>query len=246
MAVLKKLSFKYAVTQRNTELDYRGGAQVKNLLTLKNKYLMETKTKDTDARILVRIADRLTQAQQELDELVLQFSLGKADAKDKFEEIKSEFKDQISEFKNSTISQKVDGVTHELRERLDELVEILKKGATHSAEAFEIQKKQIEHALDQLKKHATKHQSNVPDHEYFSHEIEKFKLKLEIIHLAFTLKKLEVKDSFKEKMQEIKKGIDLTISSAKEKMKSKKGKVNEFRKEAREVYIHMKKAIEAL
>lgn len=38
--------------------------------------------------------------QQEIDELALQLSLGKADAKDKFEEIKSEFKSKLNGLKN--------------------------------------------------------------------------------------------------------------------------------------------------
>ena len=58
---------------------------------------METKAKKP---ILQTLGEGLLQMQQEIDELALQLSLGKADAKDKFEEIKSEFKSKLSGLKN--------------------------------------------------------------------------------------------------------------------------------------------------
>jgi hypothetical protein len=46
---------------------------------------METKTTTSgDVKILKRIADNLVAAQREIDELTLQLSLGKAEARDKF------------------------------------------------------------------------------------------------------------------------------------------------------------------
>ncbi len=205
---------------------------------------METKVKEADDKILIRIAEKLVQAQQELDELVLQFSLGKAEAKDKFEEIKSDFRDRIREFKNLTTNPQVNEVRNELRQHLEELEEVLKRGTAQSVEAFKNQKEQIEDALDRFKKYTEKHLPNALDFEHFEHELEKFKLKLEILRLAFELKKFEVKDSFKEKMHDIKKGIEHTLSVARKTIS--KGTSGTFRKEAQDVYAHLKKAIKEL
>ncbi len=49
--------------------------------------------------ILVKIADQLLKDQQELDSLAVQLSLGKAEAKDKFEEVKKQIRKSIQEFK---------------------------------------------------------------------------------------------------------------------------------------------------
>ena len=207
---------------------------------------MEANVNEVDDRVLIRIADKLVQAQQELDELVVQFSLGKVEAKDKFEEIKGDFRDRIHDIKNLISRQRVDGVRNELTKRLDELEEMLKSGVALSAEAFEKQREKIDQAIGQLKQNIGRYRPTTPYLDSFSHDLEKFKLKLEILHLVFTLKRLEVKDSFKENMREIKKRIDHTVSSLKGRINTKKNTLSALRKEAREMYSDLKKAIESI
>jgi len=60
---------------------------------------MPTKKEDKDKPVLQRIADQLLVAQQEIDDLALQLALGKAEAREKFQEVKKEFRHHVAEFK---------------------------------------------------------------------------------------------------------------------------------------------------
>ena len=82
--------------------------------------------------------------------------------------------------------------------------------------------------------------------EFFLHEAEKFKLKLTILQLAFALKRLQVKDDFRQRMSEAKKGIEAVTEKVNERMKAEKAKLNDFRDEFQMAYSHMKNAIEKL
>lgn len=46
-------------------------------------------------------SEKLNKFQQEIEEFALQFSLGKAEAKDKFQEVRKEFKAQVNEWISS-------------------------------------------------------------------------------------------------------------------------------------------------
>ncbi|MCA6434418.1 MAG: hypothetical protein IM574_12520, partial [Cytophagales bacterium] len=59
---------------------------------------IETKIKTP---LLEKMAEGLLQAQQEIDELALQLSLGKSEAKEKLEEVKKEFIKGINTLKKS-------------------------------------------------------------------------------------------------------------------------------------------------
>ncbi|MFD2962332.1 MULTISPECIES: hypothetical protein [Olivibacter] len=58
-------------------------------------------SKENQRPILVKIANQLLKDQQDLDSLAVQLSLGKAEAKDKFREVKSEFKEKLQDLKNT-------------------------------------------------------------------------------------------------------------------------------------------------
>ena len=55
---------------------------------------METKTPTESKSLHEYFQSKLNSMHKEIEEMALQFSLGKADAKDKFEEVKKEFKPQ--------------------------------------------------------------------------------------------------------------------------------------------------------
>jgi len=77
----------------------------------------------------------------------------------------------------------------------------------------------------------------------FSHDIEKFKLKLEIIRLKFNLKKFEVKDAFKEGMSNARREIETGIRN---KLKDGSSKYSDFQDEMSLAYKHLKKALSDL
>ena len=196
--------------------------------------------------VLEKIADRLVAVQQELDELVVQFALGKAEGKEKFEEIKKEFRQRVSEFKKLLDSPSSSLLTPEARQKIEELETQLALGKAETKELFEEQKKKILKTLAHVEAEvkAWINAGKLPDD--FSHEVEKFKLKLEIIRLRFSLKKFEVKDAFKERMQDARIKIEKMTSGIKSKLKDGSSKYNDFRDEMSIAYKHLKKALSDL
>ncbi|MBL6446649.1 hypothetical protein JMN32_10025 [Fulvivirga sp. 29W222] len=200
--------------------------------------------KTPDKPILVRIADKLKETQQEVDELVLQFSLGKAEARDKFEEIKTELKLKVAEFKQSAFVQHLSTITLDIKRRLEVLEQHLNLGQADTSLVFEEQKSKITHAIEQLEAQLKK---LLPEErEYFEQELEKFKIKLEILRLWFSLKKIEVKASFKGHMKEARERIDKLVENARSAFASDKGDQHNFKHEIGLAYDHLKKAVHSL
>ncbi|ELR70148.1 hypothetical protein C900_03833 [Fulvivirga imtechensis AK7] len=207
---------------------------------------METLNTSSEAPILIKIADKLKETQQEVDELVVQFALGKAEAKAKFEEIKKEFKQRVDEFKNTTLANQLAGVSTHLKDKFEDLELQLSLGRVEFREMFEEQKNKIEHALERLALESRKQLPLAAEREYFEHEMEKFKLKLEILRLIFALKKIEIKETFKKNMLNAQKKIKQVADKIKSKAQPEPTKYEYFKKEAALAYKHMKKAIDAL
>lgn len=194
------------------------------------------------ASLLASIADKLMKAQVELDELVLQFALGKTEARDKFEEAKTQLRHRVSEFKNTNLGAKIKDASQELKGLLEELELQLSLGKAESKDKFEVQRKKIEAVIEKVRKEL-RQTNELFDKDHFEHEIETFKLKLEIFHLRFEVKKFEVKDSFKESMQEAKTKVEKTAEKLRNKVTSERSVVDKLRKDAIGAYKHLRKAI---
>lgn len=207
---------------------------------------METLDKQPEAPILIKIADKLKETQREVDELVVQFALGKAEAKAKFEEVKKEFKHRVDEFKNSALANQLAGVSTNLKNKFEDLELQLSLGRVEFREMFEEQKNKIEHALERLAQESRKQLPVAAEREYFEHEMEKFKLKLEILRLIFALKKIEIKEAFKKNMLHAQKKIKQVTENIKSTLYPEPTKYEYFKKEAALAYKHMKKAVDAL
>lgn len=207
---------------------------------------METKERaGTDATLLVKIADKLLEAQREIDELVLQLALGKAEARDKFEETKQEFRTRVAEFRVTNVGTEVSATSKKLKGLLEELEVQLALGKADTREMFEEQKEKIEGIVEKVRAEFKKLKLEVLDKEHLEHEFEKFKLKLEVLRLRFQLKKFEVRDSFKESMHEAKKKIEQTASRLKEKV-GPEPTFNTFQKEVKGIYKHLRKVVESI
>lgn len=169
---------------------------------------MEAEIKKTEKPVLKKIAERLLAAQQEVDELAVQFALGKAEAKDKFEEVKKELRANVSDLKRTFMTQTLNNVIVSLKAKFEELEVQLALGKADTADVFEAQSKRILQAVKSLEREI---KSKLPDHReanVFSQEVEKFKLKIEILRLKFMLKQFEVQDAFRDKMKDARKAID--------------------------------------
>ncbi len=207
---------------------------------------METMKKETaDKPVLAKIAEKLLLAQQELDELTVQLALGKAEARDKFEELKKTFKQQVDSFRSTMEVSELSDIATRLKTRLDELEVQLALGKAETKEIFESQRAKILHSLQAFEQELEKHLSKITHSEDIYHEIEKFKLKLEILRLKFVLKKFVIKESFREKMKEAGKKVNNLMKGSAERWRSGKTKVSDFRDELQLAYKHLRKAIES-
>ncbi len=206
---------------------------------------MKTEVKPKE-KILIRIADKLSEAQQEIDELAVQLALGKAEAKDKFEELKKEFRSRLNEFKHYLTVPSSDKELSGVRTIVENLEKDLERGEASTKEDFASQQKDILTTTTSLQDTLEKKAEVSSTSHDFMHELEKFKIKLEILQLKFGLKKMEIKDEFRDRMDDARKYVDKIRERVKEGMITGKDKYEDFREEIQLAYKHFRKALKEL
>jgi len=196
---------------------------------------METIVND----ITGKLVKGLKKAATELEEFQLQFSLGKAEAADKYEDLKKKFSEVIHKAKLKVKAGKENGKA--LKAKFEELHVQLALGKAETKDAFMEQKKKINTAISEIE-NSIKH-TDLPDDLYDSlkHEMEKFKIKLEMLHVQYELGKAEMKDAFQDKKKDFARMLsELKMKFAKH--ENKEGNWEHFRSEMHEAYDHLKKA----
>lgn len=201
---------------------------------------------DKENALLVKIADQLLVAQKEIDEFVLQVSLGKAEAREEFEKIKNEFRIKLREFRQLLDDFPHKVITPEVKQKIEELELQLALGKAETKDEFEKQKGNLTKAILSIENTIKVWMKDAEHSSTFDHEIEKFKLKLEILRLKFNLKKFEVKDDFREQMATTKREIEKIAELAKSKLKEGKMKYKDFTAEISNGYDQLKKAVKRL
>ena len=207
---------------------------------------MTNQQENTEKTLLQKIADQLLAAQREIDEFVVQIALGKAEAKEEFHHLKTEFRNRVHEFKLLLNEFPKGIVSPELSQKIDELELQLALGKVETVSQFEDQKEKILKALGKIETELKHWIGELESSPTFGHEIEKFKLKLEILRLRFSVKKLEVKDEFKSQMAKARQEIDQATTKARAKLAAGKRKYRDFSDEITLSYDHLKKAIKHL
>jgi len=84
----------------------------------------------------------------------------------------------------------------------------------------------------------------MPD--FFSHEVEQFKLKMEILRLRFRLKGFDIRDEYRKRMQAVRREIKKLASHAKDHVYKRPERFDDFRHEISLAYKHIKNAVESL
>lgn len=200
----------------------------------------------TETNILQKVTDKLLAAQQEIDELALQLALGKADARDKFEDIKREFRSKVSELKNILANPAENYLSPEVKAKIEELELQLALGKADSKDLFEGQKKKIMNALTNLEEDIQRNWRRIKAPDFFVHEVEQFKLKMEILRLRFRLKKFDVRDDYRNRMQTVRREIKKMTTKAKDRVNARQEKYDDFKYEISLAYKHIKNAVESL
>lgn len=209
---------------------------------------MENTETTNQKPILVKIADQLLKDQQELDSLAVQLSLGKAEAKDKFEEVKKQIRKSIQEFKITIDSEykQSNEWTHSIDVKLMELESLLSKGMADSKEIFSEQKKGILKAIEGLESEIKKNSEVVKLTTYFTTSLKKAKLQMELFEKEMEGKKIVLTELFKNEMKIAKEKITSISERLEEKKEAVKLKAENFDVEIRLAYDHLKKAIRSL
>ncbi|HEU4717197.1 MAG TPA: hypothetical protein VFU15_05170 [Bacteroidia bacterium] len=176
----------------------------------------------------------------ELENLQVQIALGEMEARDKFEEIKKKFNRTISEAKLKT---KEGGKkAQEVQAYLEDLQVQLALGKAETAEAFEEQKKKIFRAVNKLDKMLEVNPWAAKLDEQVLHELEKFRIKMEMLGTRLSLGKERVKAKLNEEKIDVKE----RVAKIRTKMMLRKNaasiKWKHRKEEVKEAYKHLKKA----
>lgn len=145
--------------------------------------------------------------QKRLEEMQIQFSLGKMDATEAFETQKNHLRTLVQTMKEN-LDKGTDVAEEkltEMRTKLEELRLQLALGKADGMDAFEEQRKKIELALHEFY-YAGKQQANEAYNrnlELFDQNATAFKTGLEIVKLQFALAKMDARDEAAEKQKEI-------------------------------------------
>jgi hypothetical protein len=140
----------------------------------------------------------MNQWQQRFEDMRVQFSLGKMDAADAFEQQKSHMREAIVNLKSSL--DKATDMSEEqlanLRTKMEELQVQLSLGKAEGMDMFYDQKKKIEQLMNEMKAEskAAYNRGFEQAIQLYDHQSTAFKTGLEIVQLQFALAKMDAKD----------------------------------------------------
>jgi len=191
-----------------------------------------------DIQFVDKVIGALRKTATEIEEFRVQTALGKAEAQDKFEEVKKKFNLFIhdSEYKVKGVKEKID----ELNAKFDELRVQLALGNAETKEIFKKQKKQLLLTLHDIEVKIRTNETLNRMYAITLIEIEQFKIQLEILEQKFNKEKVEAKDTF----EKGKKDFNSFIEKLKGKYtkKEEETKLEHFQSEISEAFHHFKKA----
>ncbi len=146
-----------------------------------------------------------------LEEMRVQFSLGKMDAVDSFEKQKDQLRSMIETLKTNTdkATDIAEEKANELRAKLEELRLQLNLGKAETADVFETQRKKIDLALQEVfaAGKLAYHGNYGYMMELFENNSKAIKTGLEIAQLQFKLAQMEAKDGAEAAKKEIQEKI---------------------------------------
>lgn len=209
---------------------------------------MEKTANKTNDPILVRIANQLLRDQQELDELAVQFALGKAEAGDRFEALKENMKDAIRDFRQRVRTDTRHGVeaTEQLMNHLDQLEESLADGIAENMDKFREQKNRILGKLDDVAKSIELEKGLQKTAELYNATVEKARLQMTLFEKKFSEKSIELGNEFREEMKQAREKIDLLVQKTTDAREDLGERFEHFNDELHIAYDHLKKAFKAL
>ncbi|AXP82260.1 hypothetical protein CJ739_3198 [Mariniflexile rhizosphaerae] len=194
--------------------------------------------KNKEIHFVDKVIDALRKSAKELEEFQVKAALGKAEAHDKYEEVKKKFNQFIhdSEFKIKGVKEKID----ELHTKFDELRVQLALGKAETKDIFKKQKKQLLSTIHDIEVKIKTNETLNRMYTLTLIEIEQFKIQLEILEQKFNKDKPETKDAFEKSKKDFNSFIDKF--KAKYTKEKEETKLEHFQNEISEAFDHFKKA----
>jgi len=192
-----------------------------------------------DNQFVDKVIGALRKTAVELEEFRVQTALGKAEAQEKYEEVKKKFNLFIhdSEFKIKGVKENIE----ELNTKFDELRVQLALGKAETKEIFKKQKKQLLLTLHDIEVKIKTNETLNRMYALTLIEIEQFKIQLEILEQKFNKDKGEAKDTFEKGKKDFNSFID-KFKGKYAKKKEEESKIEHFQSEISEAFNHFKKA----
>ena len=191
-----------------------------------------------DVQFVDKVIGALRKTATELEEFRVQTTLGKAEAQDKFKEVKKKFNLFVhdSEFKVKGVKEKIE----ELNTKFDELRVQLALGKAETKEIFKKQKKQLLLTIHDIE---VKIKTNATLNRMYAItliDIEQFKIQLEILEQKFSKDKGKAKDTFEKGKQDFNSFID-KFKGKYSKKKKEETKLEHFQMKYLKLLIILKK-----
>lgn len=164
----------------------------------------------------------INKAETELDELRLKIALGKMNGADLFEDIKKELRTTFHEISGEVQTESKDAA-ESVRSNIESLQLQLALGKAEAKDAYEAQKTKISDAIHQLEQNVRDSRNELSSSAKIKiqNELEKFRLKMEIIQIRYELGRLDLKDNVESKKQKFKKEFDELLANVKEETSEK-------------------------
>lgn len=183
------------------------------------------------------VVESLRKAAIEMEEFQVQAALGKAEARDSYEQAKKKLNLFLHDSKSKILAGKKKA--NEIHTKIDELRVQLNLGKAETMEAFQKQKKKLLLALHELEVTIKTNKTLKRVYAYLLIQIELFKVQLEFLEKKFDSGTESAKASFEKGKQE----FDQFIENLKAKYsKEEPTKWDHFSGEVSEAFTHMKLA----
>lgn len=176
----------------------------------KKTYTMKTST--TSKPLLASLADRLMDAQRELDELAVQYALGKAEARDAILEIRTVFREQYHLLRSRLAGTTWQEELAALKVRFVELDKMLQRSPVQAdVSAWHMAGEKLK-ALQQM---VSQRLREAPGAATFLHEIVQLQLRMELLRLKLALKKIVVQEDIRVGLQKALKKTKAAVNNLK-------------------------------
>lgn len=185
----------------------------------------------------------ILKAETELDELRLKIALGKMNGAELFEDMKKDLRNSFHEI-STEVQTEGKEVADSVRANIETLQLQLALGKAEAKDTYEEQKIKISEAIQQLEQNVRDSRNALSSEAKIKiqNELEKFRLKMEILQIRYELGRLDLKDNVETKKQKFKKEFDELLADVKEETSEK---MEEYGTNLKNAYEALRKSLQS-